>query len=351
MKGSELSEIVSRVVDQTTQREMENEGWERAIAINGLLAVDQELDTAQKLMDRAVATQTTEGNFAYGWGDSPGEWAAYATYDVSDYKPTLNSSPLAYPALEWYDRTSEEKYLDAVTRQYELFESIPRTEDGGISRQLNDVELFTECLYFLCPFVTRYGNITDSPDRIEEATTQARIHIKRLRDQQSGLFRHIWRETPNSFPASSFWARANGWATAGLVDTLAELPATHPDRDFLLGILEETMAALLEYQDRSGFWRQRIDDSTAPLETSGTLMFVYTIRRGQEFGLFTGSEFETAAEDAMTACMGIVDAQGNVRRVSQPPASADSPLGVTTYGQGWFLLAASCFLESEPTTS
>lgn len=46
----------------------------------------------------------------------------------------------------------------------------------------------------------------------------------------------------------------------------------------------------------------------------------------------------------MEAVTGVVDEEGAVTRVSKPPASATSPLGVTPYEQGGFMLAAAQFL-------
>jgi len=295
---------------------MESETWERAVAVQGLLAVDKEIDRAGELLDRAVATQTSEGNFAFGWGDSPGEWARHAEYDIEEYSPTANTAVLAEPVLQWYERTGEQRYLIAVRRQYELFETVPRTTDGGISRRLGRVELFTEPLYFLCPFFARYGRLKDDQEPVEESVQQARVHLRHLLDPHAKLFRHVWRETPNTYPGSALWARANGWATAGLVDTLDELPDGHPDREFFTSQLVDVIDALLELQDASGFWRLRLDDRESPLETSGTLAFVYTIKRALSAGLLDGERYKQAATDGMAACAGIVDERGDVRRVS-----------------------------------
>lgn len=338
---TELRALTDRVAERTCDRDMESESWERAVAMNGLIAVDRESERVEELVDRAVATQTSEGHLAYGWGDSPGDWAEHADYDVRDYSPTANTAVLAYPVLEWYERTSDDRYLDAARRQYEAFDSVPRTEDGGISRRLGRVELFTEPLYFLCPFFVRYGRIVGDDDPVEAAIDQVSVHLKHLLDPHERLFRHIWRETPNTYPGSAFWARANGWATAGLVDVLDELPADHAARASVADDLAEVLDVLVDLQDASGFWRQRLDDRESPLETSGTLMFVYTLERSLAAGIVEGDRFARAAEAGMDACAGVVDGRGDVHRVSKPPASAHSPLGVTSYGQGWFLLAAA----------
>lgn len=338
-----LSDIVPRVAEYTTSLDMEGLDWQKAIAVEGLLAVDEQIDEARRLVDRAVATQTSEGQFDYGYGDYPREWARWTDYDVESYKPTANPAVLARSVLECYERMGDERYLDAVRRQYEFFETVDRTADGGISRRADDVELFTEGIYFLCPFFVQYGSQVDDADPIDEALRQIEVHTKHLQDPHTGLFRHIWKETPDSYPEGSFWSRGNGWATAGLLDTLAALPEDHPARDAVSESLVRNVETAIDLQDRSGFWHQRLDDPRSPLETSGTLIYAYTLKRGVDLGVLD-DRYGDAARQAMEACIGVVDEDGAVRRVSKPPASSLSPLGVTPYGQGWFLLASSCFL-------
>lgn len=343
-----LEEITNRVAEHTVSRDMEHESWERATAVNGLLANELEISEARRLVDRAIATQTSAGQLAYGYGDQASfresrsrEWTAY---DLSSYFPTANTASMAWGVLEFFDRTGEDKYLNAVRKQYEYFETVERTEDGGISRRDGPIELFTEVLYFLCPWFVRYGLVVDDNDPIDDAIHQIKIHAKHLQDPHTGLFRHIWRETPDHFPASEYWGRGVGWATAGLIDTIVTLPDDHSERDTVCEILERVLNALLDYQDDTGFWRQRIDDTRSPLELSGTAFFTYTIQRALDEGVIVGTAYERAAERGMDACAGVVRDDGAVQRVAKPPASSFAPLGVTSYGQGSFLLAASRFI-------
>lgn len=344
MAENSLHETVDRVAEYLTTMDVEGEDWQRAVAINGLLAADTRLDTARRLTDRAITTQTSDGQFAYGWGEYPKQWGEWTDYDVNTYKPTANSAALAVPALKFYRRTGDETYLDAVSKQYEFFDTVTRTDDGGISRRGDKVELFTEIIYFLSPFFVHYGQLIDESGPVEEAIRQIEVHTKHLHDPHTHLFRHVWQECPNSYPEGSFWSRGNGWAVAGLLDTILALPDDHPQRESLIGTLADTLDAVVELQDDSGFWRQRLDDPTSPLETSGTLIFAYTLKRCHDGGVASNDNYLDAADRALDACRGIVTSEGAVSRVSKPPASAMSPMGVTPYGQGWFLLAASAFL-------
>jgi unsaturated rhamnogalacturonyl hydrolase len=47
-----------------------------------------------------------------------------------------------------------------------------------------------------------------------------------------------------------------------------------------------------------------------------------------------------AARDAVDTAAAAVDENGAVRRVVGPPGGPGVPFAVTSYGQGWYLLAA-----------
>lgn len=64
-----LADAISRIAEYTTTMNMEGVDWERAMAVNGWLAVDKYTDAATYWVDRGVQTQTSTGQFAYGSGD------------------------------------------------------------------------------------------------------------------------------------------------------------------------------------------------------------------------------------------------------------------------------------------
>lgn len=333
-----LSSIVERVANHTLERDMESETWQKAVAINGLLAVGDYDDAAARLVDRSVATQTSAGQFSYGSLD-PKEWAN----DIK-YQSQTDPTALGYPVLEFYDRTGEEAYLEAARRQYEyLADEAQRTADGGIGHHRGKVELWVDAIYMLCPFLARYGAVADEPAAFDDAARQVLVQTKRLRDPHTGLYRHEWREQPNVFPEDTFWSRGNGWVAAGIIDAIQYLPDDHDDRDELVEIFTDLCAAVRPLQDASGFWHNTLDDDESALETSGTLMFAYAFREGIERGLLEEDEYAKPARDALEVSKGIVRDDGSVGRVVGPPGGPGVPFAVTSYGQGWFLLAASKF--------
>lgn len=333
-----LHDLIARVADYLVERDMEGEDWQKAVAVNGLLTTEEErfIDEARQLIDRSIETQTSTGQLSYGSLD-PKPWK-----EDEPYQSQTDPAALAQGALEFYERTTDERYLESVEREYEFLRSAAqRTEDNGIAHHKGVTELWVDSIYMICPFLARYGLIAEEPTALNEAAHQIKIQAKYLQDPYTGLFRHQWRETPNDYPQGTFWSRGNGWAAAGILDTLQYLPHDHPERDDLINIFQRIANTLTDLQDTSGYWHNILDDPQSPLETSGTLMFVYAFMKGIEMELLDEEPYATIARDAMDVCKGVVGEEGAVCRVVGPPGGPDAPFAVTSYGQGWFLLAAT----------
>lgn len=339
-----LAERSVRVAEHTAARDMEGEDWEKAVAINGLLAMgdDRFTDAARRLVDRSIETQTSAGQLTYGSLDYK-PWLDQAHID--SFKGISDPAAVGQGVLDFYEETGEERYLEAARKQYEFLKDAPTTEDGGITHRREDVELWVDSIYMQCPFFARYAAAADEPAAYDDAVRQIRVCADHLQDPETGLFRHAWKETPNSYPSGTLWNRGNGWAAAGILDTLELLPDDHEGRDDLVEIFTDLAEGALPLQDDSGFWHHLMDDPETTLETSGTLMLSYAFKKAVDMGILDADGYAQAAEDGLAVCLALVDEDGKVHRVSKPPGGPKMPMGVTSYGQGWFMLAASLFLD------
>ncbi|UHQ98491.1 glycoside hydrolase family 88 protein (plasmid) [Natrinema zhouii] len=354
-----LEETISDVAAYTVAQDMENEVWQKGVAINGLLATDREecVEAARALVDRSVETQDSNGQLSYGPSypievfQHGKEYDAHWQIDERKAMNTNNTTSIGHGVLDFYRRTGNDEYLEAARGEYENLQSVERTEDGGIPHHIPELSgvkgLWIDSVYMMCPFFARYGAAADEPDAFDEAAKQLIVHAKHLQDPHTGLFRHIWHEQPNSYPQSTFWARGNGWIQAAIVDVLEFLPEDHPDRDELIEIFRDVASAIVERQDDSGMWYNIVDDPHTPLESSGTLMYTYAFKRALDLGIVEDAKYEQAAEDAMDIAQGLVDNEGAVRRVAGPPGGPGAPLTSTSYGQGFYLLAATQFIDTQ----
>lgn len=334
------ADLVDRVARRTADRDMLEgvspaEDWELALAINGLLATDTEesVAAATRLLDRVIETQGSEGRFGY---DDPKPW-------LDDGVRAQSESPaLIRGCLELSDRTGRATYVEAARRQVDfLLHRAARLDAGTISFASDGNELWVDSIYLLATPLARFGAELDVPEAIDEAMNHVVLQERHLQDPHADLFRHEWRERPDTYPESTFWSRGNGWAAAGLLDLLEHVPVDHPAYDTVHDSFTRLCHAVRPLQDASGFFHHILDDPWTAKETSGTLQFAYTFDRAVERGYLEDDAFAEAARRAFEACTGVVTGDGDVTRVAVPPGGPDVPLGVASYGQGWFLLAAA----------
>jgi unsaturated rhamnogalacturonyl hydrolase len=336
-------DLVERVFTNALQLDLENDYWERQGCMTALLRWDhpEGVPTVRRWLDRAVATQTSDGRLCYG-GTTNYTFGAFRVMDTAIMRgftstPSV-SAYFTYPLAVLHDKTGESRYLEAAERQIEAVLDGPRTSEGFLRMNGQAPEIWIDEVYPVCGALARLGRVLDRPALVDEAYHQILVAARRLIDPSAKLARHIWRERPDSFPESTFWSRGNGWLICATAEVLLEAPdheSAAPAREVLTTLLE-SMAGL---QDRSGFLHDFLDDPSTALEASGTLMFSYAVGVGLELGVVPNALLEPAVR-ALDAVAGIVEADGSIGRVVLPPGGPGVPLGKMALGQSFFLLGA-----------
>ena len=331
---SSYHHLTQRVFEYTTEMELERDPWEKGPALTAMLrsGSDEMIAFAKRSLKRSVRTQTTAGHLNY-------DDVRHGTYGhVRTFTPTMKGASLGYPLLQLYEMEPVGEYLAAAQRQADMALNAPRTADGGVSARAENVELWIDFVYLLVPFLIKLGKITGDEKLVDEGYSQLRVHVDHLVDPLTGLARHAWIEKPNSFGQSTFWSRGNGWLGAGIVEVLSMAP-NHDNSKVATEVLTRMVGSIATLQDASGYWREVMDDPRSPLESSGTLIHAYTMARAVEMGIL-GQEYLDPAVRAFSVVAGAVTPNGAVRGVSLPPGGPGVPLGVASFGQGFFIQAA-----------
>lgn len=330
----DMSAVIESVIGYTAKIDRERDPWERGAAMNGMLRWDDErgVDAVRRWQDRAIETQSSDGNLAFN------ETAVYSAGAFETLTPTGSlSSAFGFSMLELHERTGEERYMEAATRQMEALMRAPRTTNGGICGRMEAPELWIDYTYMICPYLARFGQVTGQDKYVDEAFLQYAAHAERLIDPIEHLGRHCWCETPNSFPQSTFWSRGNGWFISAGVDLLALAP-DHERAGEAADLLRPVLAAVSRRQDASGFLRHVLDAPRANFESSGTLMFAYAAARANQLGVYDDDLTEQAVR-AVRVVTGSIDERGAVRGVAIPPGGPGVPFADAPFGQGFYLLA------------
>jgi len=348
-QGGDLASLAKRVANYVLNKDHRRyENWENAVNAGGLICLDAELYSAKikAIADYSVRMQASDGQLSFGLivpGDPANvvqKWTGAGTITG-----TVHSSTVGPVVLHAYEKTKDELYLKAAERQYGYLNAVKRTQDGGVVHREEAAELWLDTVWFIVPFLAHYGKIAGSKEATDDAVRQIDVHLDRLLDAKTGLLRHIWCESPDSYPQSSFWSRGHGWVVAGLADTYELLPQGHSGRRSITKQLQALVPPLIARQDATGFWHNILDDRHSPLESTGTLMFAYGFKKALDLGILKGDEILNSARRGLEAAAQVVDVDGTVHLAALPPGGPGARVGVAPYGQGWFLQAAGRFVR------
>jgi rhamnogalacturonyl hydrolase YesR len=152
-------------------------------------------------------------------------------------------------------------------------------------------QAWVDSLFHIVPTLMRYSRLTGDARYRDEGVRQLVLFVRALQDPYSGLVTHAYNDQPQAervpaFEQRAFWARGNGWMLVALVDTLAQLPASHPDRALLLQAARRLESALRHTQTASGLFHTLLLRSDSYLETAGSALILCAMAQGLRLGLF-----------------------------------------------------------------
>jgi unsaturated rhamnogalacturonyl hydrolase len=266
--------------------DMTKKGWEysNSIVLHGIEKVyyatgeDKYLNYVQKYVDKFVGSNGI----------------------ISDFEPETNNLDKLHPGLLClflYQETGLEKYKLAADKVRAEFDNQPRNPSGGFwHKERYPNQMWVDGIYMAQPFLVKYGNMFgDAQYCLDEASEQTLMLAEQAYDPSVQLLVHGWDETKKATWADtqtglspSIWSRGMGWYAMALVDILKHFPESHESHDSLVDLLGNVAEGLKNSQDKtSGLWYQVMDkaDSTGNFEeTSGSGMFVYTIKTAIDMG-------------------------------------------------------------------
>ena len=198
-----------------------------------------------------------------------------------------------------YKETKEAKYKGCAENIRKVFDTYPRTKDGGFwhaNTKSREWQLWADGVFMGMPFLVRYGQMFgDEKYANEEAVKQMLVYYKNLNDPATGLLWHAYDESGQQAWANrqtkvsaEHWARAIGWYAMTLINILDIIPKDQPDRAELIRILNQLSTAFEKYQDKNtGLWWQVVDKGDVGgnwLETSASSMYTFAMWMGVQRG-------------------------------------------------------------------
>ncbi|KAL9712558.1 hypothetical protein Ac2012v2_003795 [Leucoagaricus gongylophorus] len=233
---------------------------------------------------------------------------------------------------------SNDAYAKAAADQLAyLLKDVPRSDTGAISHRTDQVQLWSDFVYMVPPFIAYYGALQggdDGQQLLQIAYDQCRLYRDALADE-SGLWRHI---SLGSWQDENHWATGNAWAAAGMLRVHQTLKYSSEAEKFvdqqanLTQWINEILGASWAHQTPNGGLRNVIDDQTSYLDTASTaLMTSVTYRMAT---IHNTTNFTIAAGKALQLIQDSVDDQGWLGNATDPytfykplPAGRPSPEG------------------------
>lgn len=197
--------------------------------------------------------------------------------------------------LQIYLQTGDARYQELGLARADM-----QWENAGSDGITSDARYWIDDMYMITALQVMAYRATKDTKYLERATRTMLAYIAKLQknpdDTPGSLFWHI--NADGYYKSRAYWGRANGWVAAGMTEMLLELPAGD-ERNQIMAAYEKQMAALLPLQITNGAdegcWRQVLDRSDAPAETSSTSMFTFALVTGVRNGWLTGGDYVQAA--------------------------------------------------------
>ena len=228
------------------------------------------------------------------------------TYKIKDYN--LDNIAPGRQLLHLFNETGEEKYKKAAGILFQQLHNQPRTSEGGFwHKQRYPFQMWLDGLYMAEPFYTEYAVMFEQEEYFNDIAKQFILIQKHLEDESTGLYYHGWDESreqkwadPETGHSPNFWGRSIGWFMMAMVDVLDSFPLDHPGRDNIEKMFKDLSEVLLNFRDaEKKLWYQVIDQGKREgnyIETSASLMFIYSFAKGVNKGYLPPEYFGIAEE-------------------------------------------------------
>ncbi|KIO30557.1 hypothetical protein M407DRAFT_20446 [Tulasnella calospora MUT 4182] len=194
------------------------------------------------------------------------------------------------PGANW--DTAAEDQLDA------LLNGTPRSVDGAISHRTEIVQLWSDYVYMVPPFLAYYGVLTSNTSLISESYNQIKLYRKYLYDSNTHLWRHITTAPIDpagpqgvgdaaafNFNDTGYWSTGNGWAAAGMLRVLGTIKNSPYSKQFddeqgdLKDWIGDVHNGMTDNLPSSGVFYNYADDDSTGADAASTALFAATVYR------------------------------------------------------------------------
>lgn len=305
-------------------------GFGEGIALRGLLAAHRVTDNADYY---DFAHDLLRAYLARGVGKANEEHIAPGT-----------------ELLLLYEKCGDMDLIEAAKKLAALNASFPKNQFGARMHRPDmpgwRKQIWVDCMDVDAPFLVRLGLLTGSESYIEQGLDEILGYARALQvegtEDTRGLFWHGYEVECGT--NGQLWARGNGWALMGLIETLKWLPESSSARSELVERLQSLCQTLKRYQHADGLWHTVVTRPETYLESTLAAMAAFALREAFDASLLSENEFAEMEARARAAVFRCINEAGALRLVSDATPIgelkmyASRPFGFFPWGQGPLML-------------
>ena len=240
-------------------------------------------------------------------------------YDIKEYN--LDNIRTGHFVTRMYQQWPEAKNLKAMQLLMTQMKDQPRTKADRVfwHKAIYAYQVWLDGIFMGLPYRCLTAPVTCKNEKertaiYDDAVDQLKTTYERTLDAKTGLNRHAYDETRNTFWADKetglsqhCWGRAQGWYTMALIEVLDALPKDYARRQEVIDLLRKDLDAIIKWQDKkTGTWYQVMDAPERQgnyLESTCSSMFAYVLLKAYRMG-YVGEKYRDAG---VRAYKGIID--------------------------------------------
>ncbi|KAF9255369.1 glycoside hydrolase family 105 protein [Marasmius fiardii PR-910] len=178
-------------------------------------------------------------------------------------------------------------YAGAAKDQLDfLYTKVPRASDGAMSHRNENVQLWSDFVYMVPPFLAFYGVMTGNKTLVSDAYGQIKLYRDNLRDTNANnLWKHIVIPSGGGTADNGHWSTGNAWAAAGMTRVLATIHNSDFAGDFedeqgdLENWISEIHGGMYSHSDSTNLFTNYADTPSSFHDASSTALLASTVYR------------------------------------------------------------------------
>ncbi|KAJ7774838.1 Six-hairpin glycosidase [Mycena metata] len=261
-------------------------------------------------------------------------------------------------------------YAAAAQNQLEyLLNVVPHTSDGAISHRVAQVQLWSDSVYMVPPFLAYYGVLTGNTTLLTEAYNQIKLYRNYLRDTSAkNLWKHIVLGNNSADDGGNdegHWSTGNGWAAAGMLRVIATMKNSPYNNDFssqqkdLASWVKEIHTAMYAHIDSTNIFTNYADQSVSSTgqfyDTASTTLLASTVYRASlllgDHSHLPNAEKSRKALWATSNNSSSTSTAAHARRAAASASSGSSAKGSGSAPVSGSATSASATATSPPSSS